>query len=393
MSQELSGNILDDSQLLLLDALAYCFSRNADISEGSTLAQIVTDIDSGIKRNMQQANMTMGSLMAEQMTYAQWFVVIDAIRRDRALCQLTLDSYSTDERGARLACFSDSGNRAYVIIAGTGPGEWDDNCLGGYLADTEQQIRTLKWFTDEVIPRHYDRVVASGHSKGGNKAMYLAVQAGDSIDSAISFDGQGFSRQFLAAYADQIAEHSGKIIAYALDNDIVNGLLNPIAPPENRIYLQGESYDSVFAYHAPFALLMRRAADPYRLALRKPGAQRELGKVSVAFTDYLQTQVSPSELPSLCHFLGKSIESRTRSSLNAEQRRAELESLASSENLEPTVDLFTRFFKSIGKNVSSRDVTLLLLGYDPKEGLDIDTLAVLAKVRLPEAFREMIMRE
>lgn len=326
------------------------------------------------------------------MTFAQWFALIDAIRRDHTLCQLTLDAYTEDERGAGLACFSDPTRCAYVILAGTGPGEWPDNCQGVYLTDTEQQIRALEWFTNQVASRQYRQVVASGHSKGGNKAMYLAIRAGAYVDAAVSFDGQGFSQQFQAAYADEIAQHADKITAYALDNDIVNGLLNPIAAPENRIYLTGQQHGSPYVNHAPFALLTPRSADPYRFALRRPGTQGSVGAVSVRFTDYLQTEVDPQELPGLCQLFATSLEGRLRTDLTPDQRRTILRTLVSSAYLERMVEVFYDFFHRIGVDASSREVLLMLLGFNPKDNLDFDALGALARTHIPEALHRLMKR-
>lgn len=390
MARENDIPTLDDTQLLLLDTIIYSLDREASAKAGESVACLITDIDTGIKERMAQHGCKMGDLLAEQMSYADWFAVVDAVRRDAALCALTVDAYSMDDRGAKMACFSDAARRAYAIFSGTGAGEWDDNCIAGYMADTQQQLRALEWFERNVAAKPYRSVVASGHSKGGNKAMYLAVQAGDALDGAVSFDGQGFSREFLAAYAHDIERNAGKIRAYALDNDFVNGLLNPISLPENRIYLAGESYDAPFAYHAPFALL--RCPDPasHRLVLRGAGPQGELGSSAPALTEYLQTVPGESDLHRICNFLGPALEVLTRSSLTDAERRARMVELSKNEDMGLTVDYLSDFFQRMGKNVTARDIVGYLFAGKPGRGLDKDDLAAKAEAKLPDKLQGLL---
>lgn len=413
MAHEPNAPILDDTQLLLLDTLIYRFDREVTVAPGQMVSTIVRDLDSGLKERMNREDARMGTLVGEQMTFAQWFAVVDAVRRDSDLCRVRLDAYHSDDRGAKMACFSDGDTaddaqssaaqaisaarqdktnahrRGYVILAGTGSGEWPDNCSAAYLADSEQQLRALSWFEQTVIPRGYEHTIASGHSKGGNKAMYLAVQEPDALDAVVSFDGQGFSRQFLAAYEPAIRENAGKIRAYALDNDFVNGLLNPICPAENRIFLKGEHEDIPFAYHAPFSLLAPAASDPHRLTLRAPGRQDRLGQLSAAFTDYMQSETDDHDFRHVCNYLGELLECTTRSSWADAERRQQLVELSKSPDLALTAKYLTDFLRSVGQDVTVRDVRLALLGGGTDESLDPQTLAAIAMAKLPAPLQNL----
>lgn len=424
---------LNDTQLLLLDTLIYRIDREATVLPGEDVDCLVRDLDTGLKQRMARENAKMDALVGEQMTFAQWFAVIDAIRRDPSLCRLRVDAYHADDRGAKMACFSaapapstptggagapptlpslpnnvakgtpghsagkpsaraaanNSETYGYVIFAGTGPGEWPDNCAGAYLADSEQQLRALNWFEEAVVPRGYAHVVASGHSKGGNKAMYLAIQEPETLDGAVSFDGQGFSRQFKAAYATAIDAHAGKIRAYALDNDFVNGLLNPISLPENRLFLKGAHADIPFAYHAPYSLLTPRPSDPNRLMLRPRDEQAQLGQLSVAFTDYMQSETDAHDFRHVCDFLGSLLECTTRSTWADAERRQRLVDLSQSPDLNLTAAYLADFLKRMGKNVTTRDIRLVLLGGGSEDALDAQTLAALAMAKLPAPLQDL----
>jgi hypothetical protein len=440
MAHEPICSPLNDTQLLLLDTLIYRFDREVTVAIGQSVGRIVRDLDTGLKERMARDGAKMDAQVGEQMTYAHWFAVIDAIRRDDVLRRLQLAAYQDDDRGARMACFTDDGRNdpaasaegqgapdsadqrgaasltgrngalgvvrpsgkrggrgaaavpmrcGYVIFAGTGTGEWPDNCAAAYLADSEQQLRALDWFEHAVVPLGFDRVVTSGHSKGGNKAMYLAVQAAEHVDATVSFDGQGFSRQFLAAYAPAIRANTGKIRAYALDNDFVNGLLNPISKPENRFYLKGEHADVPFEYHAPFSLLKPVADDPHRLMLRDATKQSQLGQVSVAFTDYMQSQADDHDLRHVCDYLGGLLECTTRSSWADGERRQRLVELSQSPDLNLTAGYLADFLKQMGRNVSVRDMRLVLLGGGTEDSLDPQTLAAIAVAKLPGALQDL----
>ncbi len=97
-----------------------------------------------------------------------------------------------DSTGVSMICFYDENKKqAYAVFRGTGDFEWEDNFKGGYLAVTPQQKKALDWINS--LP--YDNIIVSGHSKGGNKAQFVAYLS-DKVSKCVSFDGQGFSKEF-----------------------------------------------------------------------------------------------------------------------------------------------------------------------------------------------------
>ena len=47
------------------------------------------------------------------------------------------------------------------------------------------------------LPKEYgNNITVTGHFKGGNKAQYVTIVT-DRIGRCVSFDGQGFSKEFL----------------------------------------------------------------------------------------------------------------------------------------------------------------------------------------------------
>lgn len=127
---------------------------------------------------------------------------------------------------------------AYLVFRGTGGTyeAWHDNVLGQCRADTAIQMRAADWVDNECAL--YSDLKVCGHSKGGNLAMYTAVVSSAAISYCVSFDGQGFSQDFLDSYSDEIAAASGKIKSVNAHNDFVNILLNPIAG--ETVYTENE---------------------------------------------------------------------------------------------------------------------------------------------------------
>ena len=99
----------------------------------------------------------------------------------------------------RAACFVDDVNNpkdVNIVFRGTGNAyEWRDNGKGGYVSETEQQLRAAKYVED--LPSEWgDAMTVTGHSKGGNKAQFVTI-ATNRIAKCVSYDGQGFSKEFL----------------------------------------------------------------------------------------------------------------------------------------------------------------------------------------------------
>ncbi|HHT97502.1 MAG TPA: DUF2974 domain-containing protein [Clostridiales bacterium] len=91
------------------------------------------------------------------------------------------------ENEVRLALtFHEKGNNTDAIVAfkGTSGGlEWLDNVEGFNLSDTRAQKEAL----DFIEGLKFSNVTVTGHSKGGNKAMYVATLS-DKVTRCLSYD-------------------------------------------------------------------------------------------------------------------------------------------------------------------------------------------------------------
>lgn len=251
---------LSADQVFLLNTLTYISNDNiygakAGNSVGSFVQGIIND--PGLAQSLSG-----GFQSADQ--------ILDACRRiadDPALSSMQIAHVSSTTGGANRMIFvtpdSAGVKQAVVSFQGTTGGvEWRDNFLGGMTTDakdsvsTPEQEATLDWFQNDPdvqrVLEGCDKISVSGHSKGGNRAKYLTL-FDERIDECISFDGQGFSDEFLKVYGDKISEHQGKIHNYNHQADYVSNLLNDIGITD---YVEGRDNGEDFLQnHSPFALL------------------------------------------------------------------------------------------------------------------------------------------
>lgn len=266
---------LSNEQLLMLDILIY----TDYVSNGATVKEIINAIENdGCKIN------------SCEMSPKEWNDLITAIKKDPVLLDYTVTNYINDGKsGMRAACFVDSEKNPTdinVVFRGTcGDYEWHDNGVGGYLSDTEQQKLAANYVNQ--LPENYgNRMTVTGHSKGGNKAQYVTIVT-DRIERCVSYDGQGFSNEFLEKYAHDISEKSDKILSISASYDYVNCLLYPIAG--KQIYIETEYQNNYLHFHKPNILLDKNGK------LRPETEQSELSKLINEYTTYMISNLDEPE--------------------------------------------------------------------------------------------------
>ena len=182
--------------------------------------------------------------------YGEYCVVSEAARDDR-IGKMTIGSQSHlmgFDDGTCACTFSSSEKEVYVVYRGTGDGEWPDNGLGMTREKTLQQERALTYFETVVQKEDYqekDRIIVTGHSKGGNKAQYVTMTTKyDSVVSACyNIDGQGFSEKAIArwkrSYSDQEYEaRRSKITGIYGENDYIHVLGRSIVRDDQIYYVK-----------------------------------------------------------------------------------------------------------------------------------------------------------
>ena len=197
--------------------------------------------------------------------------------------------YNNKKGGMKSCVLTDPDGAVHVIFAGTGAGEWIDNGEGlsgipgynlyekydsaGHLLytvpaskdyATRQQVEALNWFSRLCSQNGWNKAtptIVSGHSKGGNKAQFVAISS-RLVTECFSFDGQGFSPEAITMFRERFPDFEtrrSKIYSLSADNDYVNVLGERLAPGQNVLFLRSSDVSGdPFAYHYMETLLNNR---------------------------------------------------------------------------------------------------------------------------------------
>lgn len=235
---------LSKEQVLLLNNLMYMPDKEPFKGIVSSKDMDVAEVISQIDTSALEGDTDYGSYMTGQ----DWKNLIGVIQQDEQLMNMkiveTHIDHASNGGGGASALFVDATtNEAVVTFRGTASNEWKDNFTGGGPTNasdgvsTLQQQNALAWYRSLALEQ-YSTITITGHSKGGNKAKYITIMD-DTVDRCLSFDGQGFSDDFISKYKDQIASNQDKIINSNVDSDYVNLLLNDIG---KTTFYEGKDY-------------------------------------------------------------------------------------------------------------------------------------------------------
>ncbi|MBQ8167535.1 MAG: DUF2974 domain-containing protein [Lachnospiraceae bacterium] len=238
---------LTQEQLLLLDNLMYV--KNITDGKYPTVEDFIEAYTDG-EIVLTGANLS-GGFEKNDETIQNMKDVLDAIADDPEIMALGIDK--SIDGVVRATCFTqydESGEVAGHVVAFRGTGgvyeAWKDNFEGMYETDTEAQLMAKEY----IESLGYTDITVTGHSKGGNLAMYTTVTCGDQIQSCVSFDGQGFGDGFQEKYHYEISVAKDKMVSVSAHNDFVNILLDPIA----GTYIYAENNGTGANAHSSYAL-------------------------------------------------------------------------------------------------------------------------------------------
>ena len=254
---------ISDNDLGMLEQLTYwspAITKNAGVDgiarisdgqEGMTVGEMLECFDENALNELAQHTEAIDGVY---MSGAEWADIIRYLK-ESDLQDLTLSStmQSEDGKTTLALCFTEKGNEEDAIVAfkGTSGGdEWRDNVEGLNVSDTPCQLEALNYI--EGLP--YSNITVTGHSKGSNKAMYVAITS-DKVDRCVGYDGQGFSQEFIDKYWAEIEARGGNITNYSVSTDFVHILLFPV-PNSNQVYCVGYGIDSVGEHHSPNSLFV-----------------------------------------------------------------------------------------------------------------------------------------
>ena len=228
-------NELTENELILLDNLVYLKMDDKYINGGYAVSDIINEFTKNPKL-LDESKNDKGKYPG-MMSKGEWKRIIKNISNNPKLMNLHVAKIKETKSGMKaMVLVGDKKDitSATVIFRGTTcDDEWMDNAKGGFMADTPGQIEALEFINNISKYYGYKNMTVSGHSKGGNRSQYVALLS-DNIDRCISIDGQGFSPEFKAKYAKQIAKNKRKCINIAYRYDYVNHLLHDTV---NTIYV------------------------------------------------------------------------------------------------------------------------------------------------------------
>lgn len=252
---------LTDNELGMIEQLTYLngsVAEEAGISgfsgvksgqKNMTIAEILECFDEeALKRLEEKGDQDIGFVSAKE-----WAGIIRYLKNSKMKDLILVDTMTRSDGTTLALCFTETGNADDAIVAfkGTSGGdEWIDNVEGLNAEDTQCQKEALDFI--ESLP--YGSITVTGHSKGGNKAMYVAIIS-DKVTRCVSYDGQGFSQEFIDKYWAEIQAKGGIITAYSLSTDFVHALLFPV-PNSNQIYCQGYGVANIAENHSPNSFFM-----------------------------------------------------------------------------------------------------------------------------------------
>ena len=120
--------------------------------------------------------------------------------------------------------------------------DWIEADIGILNSTETNQYADAKKFMQEnaALLNSYEKVNLTGHSLGGNLAEYSTIVAdecgvGRNFERCVSFDGPGFSQEFIDHYRELIDRNAGKVDHYKWS--FVGSMLKEL-PGERSMYIQ-----------------------------------------------------------------------------------------------------------------------------------------------------------
>lgn len=288
----MANGMLSVEQVLLLENLMYLSNTDPlksvmEMGEGKTVADLV---------NIDFHHLESDKYYDTFMTGKDWSNLLQAVQKDETLMNMQIVSTHVDRAegggGGESALFlnPDTGE-AVVAFRGTASYEWKDDFVGGAATDTydgvstQQQMNALEWYKSLELD-DYSTVTVTGHSKGGNKAKYITIMDG-TVDRCLSFDGQGFSDDFMQKYEPLIASRQDKISNYNAEYDYVNLLLNDFG---NTTFYQGHDFGrgGFLENHCPNTLIKFNEDGTFEL-IPVEGRAQEMEELDKFLNSYLRS--------------------------------------------------------------------------------------------------------
>lgn len=357
---------LANNELLVLNTV---LGYKVDFSKGRTVSRLIEDIETNLAADPE------GFLEDSQMTQEE---VEDFIRKAKLCIQNNSEfgKYTIIDRGERIeneiapiVAFANGDSVVVVFWGTTGPEEWADNVIAGYSSVDGSKFQKLALEFVNSLPEKYKDITVTGHSKGGNKAQYVALMS-DRIDRCVAFDGQGFSFDFIEAHADKIRNRKDIITLISSSKDIVNALLFTIAG--TVLYVDSSEVPdhyigNFFHYHKP-GIMLDENGDLYTYEDITP---MQLVYFVHGYSKYMSSIEDDEHRRAAFEFGAKIVALAMGGDMNKERIRAVLKELGNMENTEGFAYFLAYTFEFAEKNDLTYQELLAML---EEVGIDSNAL-------------------
>ena len=229
-----------------------------------------------------------------------WRNILMALEKNQSIMDVYiaephLDTAYGGGGGISAVFLNDRDMEAVVAFRGTASNEWVDDFEGANQVDSLQQINALEWYKSVYDKLHLEDylVTVIGHSKGGNKAKYITI-LNDTPARCVSFDGQGFSDEFIEHYRKKILKRQDVIENHNIDFDYVNILMNDVG---QKTYYIGYDYGKFgFAEsHSPNTFFDFGENGDYTMRVNPNGQRPEMQILDQFINSMIRSGVSKKE--------------------------------------------------------------------------------------------------
>ena len=291
---------LNDEELILLEQLTYIGDikgvKKVKYKKQQSVKKFLKPYVKKIKKIDNDK-----TINGAQMDGHEWASIIRYIYKSKKLSKLIMKGkmYSKKEFYAIDFREKEDSKQAYVAFKGTlNIEEWEDNMGGLCVSDTKCQREALQY----INGLKYDDITVVGHSKGGNKAMYVSFLS-DKVKRCVTLDAQGFSEYFYDKYWMEVKKKRKIITQYAVADDFVNILL--FQPPGVKThYLKGYGMENIDQAHSPNSPLQFNSKGEVGLKIAK---QNKSLKLFHGLSSFISNVMPLKEKKELAPYLGKMV--------------------------------------------------------------------------------------
>lgn len=255
----------------------------------------------------------------EHIRSEQYNALLDAALKDENITRLQLKDFTVPqnaEYGKRVEAGEQTGVRMtlvddhdqgrddmYIVFRGTEKetGEWYDDALGMSEELTPDDWGALFYICEMASGGEYN-LILSGHSRGGRYAELGALFL-SFVDECYSFDGEGFSLDFINEYSWLIKRRKRFIHSYNYEGDYVSALMYDLAGDTHYIT---SGWQGIFSpeFHAPIYLF----SDWTNFHMDTSGHPAFYRMYITSVTTWLMTMVPSDKLNLIADFVGQCLD-------------------------------------------------------------------------------------